>query len=710
VARRLALLVATYRYEDAGLRQLAAPEHDAEALAEVLRNREIAGFDVTVLVNKPYHVVGKAIGEFYRNRRRDDLMLLYFTGHGLKDDDGRLYLAMADTERDDLLFTALSAQQIDDAMEACSSRQRVLVLDCCYSGAFPTGRISKADLQVHTLEKFQGKGRVVLTASDAIQYSFEGNKITREGTREGLRSVFTGFLVEGLTTGEADLDGDGDISLDELYSYVYDRVTEEMPQQRPKKQENIEGRIVIARNINWSLPVSVRNAIESPIAGDRLAVLESLAHLHRVGNDLVRIEVINQTRRLSHDDSKAVSAAAMKLITALNPERTPLEAEEQVQEHTEEQAQLKTDRWTASPWASKPMRRSYGERAPRDVEGPDARQTKVRGYIGLADSWGLGRLTRNQVVFTALAVLVIISLVVVPVVVDTRSGVVTIPVGVRATGVAVAPDGRHAYIANSSNVSVIDTASNAVTATIPVGTNPRDVEVAPDGHHAYVSNSSNVSVIDIVGNVVTATIPVGAGPRGIALNPGGNHAYVANINSDNVSVIDLASNIVTATISVGASPRGVAVVPSGRHAYVTNTGSRNVSVIDTASNKVTATIPVGNIPWGVAVAPDGRHAYVTNTSPNSVSVIDTTSNTVTANIPTDSVPRGVAVAPGGRHTYVTNTGSNSVSVIDTTSNTVTANIPVGANPLCVAVAPDGHHAYITNTDSDNVSVIEIDTG
>jgi uncharacterized caspase-like protein len=205
--------------------------------------------------------------------------LLYFTGHGLKDDQGRLYLAMTNTKLDDHIFTALSAQQIDYAMESCSSRQKVLVLDCCYSGAFPAGRVSKAGGQVHTLEKFQGKGRVVLTASDATQYSFEGNRIIGEGTQW----VFTRALVKGLTTGEADLDSDGDISIDELYSYVHDRVIEEMPQQRPKKQENIEGRIVIARNIHWSLPAYVHNALESPFARDRIAVLEGLAHLYRVG-------------------------------------------------------------------------------------------------------------------------------------------------------------------------------------------------------------------------------------------------------------------------------------------------------------------------------------------------------------------------------------------------------------------------------------------
>jgi Caspase domain len=341
--RRLALLVATYRYQDAGLRQLTAPGHDAEALAEVLRDPQIADFEVTTLINEPHHVVGDAIGEFYHNRRRDDLTLLYFTGHGLKDDQGRLYLAMADTKRDRLFFSALSARQIDEAIESCWSRQKILILDCCYSGAFSAGWMPKADSQVHTLEKFQGKGRVVLTASDSTQYSFEENNIIGEGSQ----SVFTRFLVEGLTTGKADLDSDGDISLDELYSYVHERVIEEMPQQRPKKQEDIEGRIVIARNINWRLPAHIRDAIESPFMQHRLAALEGLAHLHRVGNEVVRAEVISQTRRLIHDDSRAVSTAAMKLITALDPDLTWREAEDRARRVTDERTWREVDdEWT----------------------------------------------------------------------------------------------------------------------------------------------------------------------------------------------------------------------------------------------------------------------------------------------------------------------------------------------------------------------------
>ncbi len=154
-AGRKALVVATYEYTDGGLSRLAAPAHDAESFASVLEDPAIAGFDVTMLVNKPHYEVGEAIADFYGNAHRDDLTLLYFTGHGVKDDEGRLYLAMANTRRAALMFTAISAAQLNDAMDASTSRRKVLILDCCYSGAFPAGRTAKADEGVQTLERFQ---------------------------------------------------------------------------------------------------------------------------------------------------------------------------------------------------------------------------------------------------------------------------------------------------------------------------------------------------------------------------------------------------------------------------------------------------------------------------------------------------------------------------------------------------------------------------
>ncbi|WP_433671571.1 caspase family protein [Nocardia sp. CA-136227] len=306
MAGRFALVVATYTFSDPGLRQLTAPAHDAEALAEVLADPAIGGFEVTTLINQPHHVVGAAVGDFFTDRRRDDLTLLYFSGHGLKDDAGKLYLAMTDTRTLNPLFTSVAADQVDYAMTGCHSNHQVLILDCCYSGAFPVGAIAKADDQVHALESFSGRGRTVLTASDATQFAFEGD--TPHG--QAPQSVFTRHLVTGLRDGGADLDQDGDITVDELYSYVHDHVVAERPRQRPKRQDNVEGRTILARNRNWQVPQHIRSDLDSPAVRDRRNALEDLDQLYRTGGAIVRTRVRDAVTHLVNDDSRAIAAAA----------------------------------------------------------------------------------------------------------------------------------------------------------------------------------------------------------------------------------------------------------------------------------------------------------------------------------------------------------------------------------------------------------------
>jgi YVTN family beta-propeller protein len=125
-----------------------------------------------------------------------------------------------------------------------------------------------------------------------------------------------------------------------------------------------------------------------------------------------------------------------------------------------------------------------------------------------------------------------------------------VTVGDAPGGVAVTPDGQHAYVPNSGddNVSVIDTATNTVEpATIMVGTRPLGVAVT--GTHAYVANTGTsgpgtVSVIATATHSVVATVPVGLQPIGVAITPDGTRAYVANLNDGTVSVIDTATNTV----------------------------------------------------------------------------------------------------------------------------------------------------------------------
>ncbi|MHC1563026.1 caspase family protein, partial [Actinomycetospora sp. C-140] len=312
---RFALLIATFEYEDETLRRLEAPRYDVESLASVLRDPAVGEFEVETLINEPLEVVGNAIHEFHRNRRSSDLTLLYFTGHGVKDARGQLYLALKNTRKSNLLFSGLPAVALDESLSECRSREKILVLDCCYSGAFPAGRLAKGATDVGALEQLGGRGRAVLTASDSTQYSFEGVAVNEEGI-SAPSSVFTRYMVEGLRSGKADLDGDGVISLDELYGYVYDRVLEEAPEQRPKKKDDVEGRIVVAANSRWAVPEYIRSDLMSPIASTRLSAVDALAALYR-GPKVIRSEVLGVLRPFSEDDSKQVSARAVEHVERL---------------------------------------------------------------------------------------------------------------------------------------------------------------------------------------------------------------------------------------------------------------------------------------------------------------------------------------------------------------------------------------------------------
>jgi YVTN family beta-propeller protein len=177
------------------------------------------------------------------------------------------------------------------------------------------------------------------------------------------------------------------------------------------------------------------------------------------------------------------------------------------------------------------------------------------------------------------------------------------------------------------------------------------------------AGSGTVSVIDTATNTVTATIAVGTDPAGVAVDPAAGTVYVPNSTAGTASVIDTATNTVTATIAVGTEPAEVAVDPSTHSAYVTSTTDGTVSVIDTATNAVTGTIAVGTEPAGVAVDPAAGTVYVDNDSAGTVSVIDTATSTVTGTIAVGTEPAGVAVDPSTHIAYVTNFGNGTVSLL-----------------------------------------------
>lgn len=243
---RLALVVATSTYTDPGLRRLRAPARDATDLAQVLADPGIGGFTVTAVIDQPTQQIRLAVEDFLAGRGTGDLLLIYLSCHGLLDARRRLYFAATDTRKDRLGSTGVEAGWVLDQLEHCRARRQVLILDSCFSGAFAHGAKGETDLNLRDRFLGQGRGRVVLTASAATEYSFEG-ELTDAAAPAG--SVFTAALVQGLRTGAADTDQDGYVSVDDAYTYVFDQVQAAGVAQTPQRWlYGAEGQILLARN------------------------------------------------------------------------------------------------------------------------------------------------------------------------------------------------------------------------------------------------------------------------------------------------------------------------------------------------------------------------------------------------------------------------------------------------------------------------------
>ncbi|MFD8152664.1 caspase domain-containing protein [Streptomyces sp. NPDC059720] len=291
---RHALIIANDRYADQGLKQLRAPAQDAGALERVLHDPQIGDFEVEVVHNASADLMRRRIQGFFTDRRRADTLLLHFSCHGLKSESGELYFAASDTEPSLLAATAVPSQFVRGCMSATRAGRSVLFLDCCYGGAFSRGSGSvRASGEVNVLESFakdepdSGRGWAVITASDSMEYSFEGDELAENSAPHP--SLFTRAVVEGLETGEADLDADGHVSLDELYEYVFRHVREQNPHQTPKKAAELQGELHLAHSRRGGIkivalpsPPALRTAMSSDeFLTRRGAVTELCARLQR---------------------------------------------------------------------------------------------------------------------------------------------------------------------------------------------------------------------------------------------------------------------------------------------------------------------------------------------------------------------------------------------------------------------------------------------
>jgi len=241
--RRYALIVANYEFEDKRLQNLTSPAKDAELLVELLKNYEIGNYDeINLQINKSDDFLRKEINAFFSGKLPDDTLLFYYSGHGVLDNRGRLFLATKNTNMELLRSTALPASFVVEEMDESRSKRQVWIVDCCYSGSAIQGVKSAIGTKVSTgVLEGNGYGRVILSATDSLQLAWEGNQVLGN-TPE---SLFTHYLVEGIKTGDANPFKES-ISVDDVYNYIHRKI---VPHQNPlKSSSKQEGEIIIARN------------------------------------------------------------------------------------------------------------------------------------------------------------------------------------------------------------------------------------------------------------------------------------------------------------------------------------------------------------------------------------------------------------------------------------------------------------------------------
>jgi formylglycine-generating enzyme required for sulfatase activity/uncharacterized caspase-like protein len=244
MARKIALLIGVGDY-GAGFTSLRCPANGVQAMRSVLSCPSMGGFDeVVALINPDVGEMRSRICEVFAQLTKQDLVLFYFTGHGIKDMTGDFYLTTAQSE----LFkngrpnagTAVEADFLKREIAHSLAERKVIVLDCCFGAAFAKGFLAMNDSRIDIEAQLGGKGWCLLTASTSARYALE-----QEG--EDL-SVYTRYLVEGIKTGGAAPDGDCFISARHLHEYVTAQVKVAAPMMEPAMFNGQQGYdIVIAK-------------------------------------------------------------------------------------------------------------------------------------------------------------------------------------------------------------------------------------------------------------------------------------------------------------------------------------------------------------------------------------------------------------------------------------------------------------------------------
>ena len=234
----------------------------------------------------------------------------------------------------------------------------------------------------------------------------------------------------------------------------------------------------------------------------------------------------------------------------------------------------------------------------------------------------------------------------------------SIPVGLVPTDVTIDGTGTYAYVTNqfSSNVGVIDLATNAQVATIPVSGDPFRVKLSPDDRSLFVTgNADSLFIIDVPSREITGRLAIGLDANGLALDYRGTRLYVSNQSDGTVSEVDLSTETVLRSIQVGGRPQELVLSPGGTLLFVADeAGSVQIWSLRKGTKRGEIQVPGGA--FAMAVSPDWRQLYISSALGGAVYMIDWKTGATLKTVTTGGTPRRIGFTADGTTALVANEG------------------------------------------------------
>jgi hypothetical protein len=222
IDKRWAVVIGVGQYEAENIPDLDFAPADARAVRDFLQSDAAGPFD-EVLYLENEQATGAAMREalfvFLQQADWDDLVVIYYAGHGAPD-PGRpdnLYLLPTDTDLDALAATGFPMWDVKTALRRQIAAERVIVIaDACHSAGTADGETvggsDSNEIAGGFQQLFSPSRRLMMTAADTNEFSLED-------ARWGGHGVFTHFLLDGLR-GAGDLDANGIVTFTELFQHV----------------------------------------------------------------------------------------------------------------------------------------------------------------------------------------------------------------------------------------------------------------------------------------------------------------------------------------------------------------------------------------------------------------------------------------------------------------------------------------------------------